>query len=113
MRKLFSAYSLLILCISTLSAQEKVDMQMMQKIRNEEKNNSQVTMVAHNITDVCGPALTTSPGYNRALDWVTKTLKQWGLENAGREAWGEFGRGWSTEESYLSMKQPYYRIMRM
>ena len=66
-------------------------------------------MIAHNITDVCGPRLTNSPGYNRALDWITQTLKQWGLENAGREAWGEFGRGWSTEESYLAMKQPYYQ----
>jgi hypothetical protein len=109
MRKLFSAYCLFFFSISILSAQEKVDMQMMQKIRDEEKNNSQVTMIAHNITDVCGARLTNSPGYNRALDWVTQTLKQWGLENAGREAWGEFGRGWSTEQSYLAMKQPYYQ----
>ena len=109
MRKLFSAYCLFFFSISILSAQEKVDMHMMQKIRDEEKNNSQVTMIAHNITDVCGARLTNSPGYNRALDWVTQTLKQWGLENAGREAWGEFGRGWSTEQSYLAMKQPYYQ----
>ncbi|HEX5154263.1 MAG TPA: M20/M25/M40 family metallo-hydrolase [Parafilimonas sp.] len=109
MRKLFLAACLLSFCISAVVAQEKADLQMMQKIRNEEKNNSQITMIAHNITDVCGPRLTNSPGYNRALDWITQTLKQWGLENAGREAWGEFGRGWSTEESYLAMKQPYYQ----
>lgn len=38
-----------------LRAQEKVDMQVMQQIKDEEKNNSQVEMIAHNITDVCGP----------------------------------------------------------
>mgnify|MGYP002368428315 CR=1 FL=1 len=68
-------------------------MAMMQKIKDEEKTNSQIAMIAHNLTDVCGPRLTNSPGYNRALDWVTEICKQWGLQNAGREAWGEFGKG--------------------
>ena len=91
-----------------ISAQEKVDMQMMQKIKDEEKNNSQLQMIAYNLTDVCGPRLTNSPGYNRALDWVTSTCKKWGLVNAGREAWGEFGKGWSTELATLAIKVPYY-----
>ncbi|HLY69299.1 MAG TPA: M20/M25/M40 family metallo-hydrolase [Puia sp.] len=90
-------------------AQPSVDAQMIQKIKDEEKNNSQITMIAHNITDVCGPRLTNSPGYRRALEWVSQTLKTWGLQNAGPEAWGEFGRGWSTESSYLAMKIPYYQ----
>lgn len=107
MNKLFLTISLLF-CISFLAAQENVDMQMMQQIRDEEKNNSQVAMIAHNITDVCGPRLTNSPGYNRALEWVTKTCKDWGLRNAGREAWGQFGKGWSTEQAMLAMKAPYY-----
>ncbi len=73
-----------LLAITALAvAQENVDMQMMQKIKDEEKNNSQISMIAHNLTDVCGPRLTNSPGYNRALDWVTGICKQWGLQNAG------------------------------
>ena len=91
------------------SAQETVDMQMMQKIKDEEKQHSQIEMIAHNLTDVCGPRLTNSPGYKRALDWTTATFKSWGLQNAGPEAWGEFGKGWSTEESYVAMKVPYYQ----
>ena len=83
-------------------------MQMMQKIKDEEKNNSQIEMIAHNLTDVCGPRLTNSPGYNRALDWITQTCKKWGLQKAGREAWGEFGKGWSSEQATLAMKTPYY-----
>src|SRR6188768_1370062 len=66
-------------------AQEKVDMAMMQKIRDEEKNNSQVAMIAHNLTDVCGPRLTNSPGYKRSIEWITKTFNEWGLQNAGPE----------------------------
>ena len=108
MKKMLIGAGLLLFFFSASRAQETVDMQMMKKIKDEEKNNSQVTMIAHNLTDVCGPRLTNSPGYNRALDWVTQTLQAWGLQNAGREAWGEFGRGWSTEGSYLAMKQPYY-----
>ncbi len=109
MKKLLLVFLVPLVIFSLLQAQEKVDLGMMQKIKDEEDNNSQVAMIAHNITDVCGPRLTNSPGYNHALDWVTQTFKQWGLINAGREAWGEFGRGWSNETSYLAMKQPYYQ----
>ncbi len=108
MKKNLSLTSLLFFCISIAVAQENVDLQMMQKIKDEEKNNSQITMIAHNITDVCGPRLTNSPGYNRALDWVTATCKKWGLQKAGREAWGEFGKGWSSEQATLAMRSPYY-----
>jgi hypothetical protein len=108
MNKLLSTASLLCFVFKIAIAQETVDMQMMQKIKDEEKSNSQITMIAHNITDVCGPRLTNSPGYNRALDWVTAMCKQWGLQNAGREAWGEFGKGWSNEQGTLALKVPYY-----
>ncbi|MEO5892482.1 MAG: M20/M25/M40 family metallo-hydrolase [Ferruginibacter sp.] len=99
------------ICGNVLTAQEKVNMQVMQQIKDEEKNNSHIELLAHYITDVCGPRLTNSPGYNRALDWITKTFKEWGLVNAGRESWGEFGKGWSTESSSLAMKEPYYQPM--
>lgn len=101
-----------VIMLSTiLHAQEKVDMDMMQKIKDEEKNNSQIATIAHNVTDVTGPRLTNSPGYKRAIGIITKTFKEWGLQNAGPEAWGEFGRGWSTEKSYVALKQPYYQPM--
>ena len=108
MNKLLFTTCSLFLLIHFVTAQETVDMQMMQKIKDEEKNNSQIIMIAHNITDVCGPRLTNSPGYNRSLDWVTQICKQWGLQNAGREAWGEFGKGWSNEQGTLGLKLPYY-----
>ncbi len=108
MKRIFLTANFLFSFIVIAIAQEQVDMQMMQKIKDEEKNNSQVAMIAHNITDVCGPRLTNSPGYNCALDWVTQICKSWGLQNAGREAWGEFGRGWRSDEATLALKLPYY-----
>ncbi|MBI1341864.1 MAG: M20/M25/M40 family metallo-hydrolase [Terrimonas sp.] len=108
MNKKFFSLSIVLLLVFSVAAQEGVDMSMMQKIREEEKNNSQVAMIAHQLTDVCGPRLTNSPGYNRALDWLGSIAKEWGLNNAGREAWGEFGKGWSNEQGTLSLKFPYY-----
>ena len=108
MNKLLSSIIFLFVFVHFAAAQETVDMTMMQKIKDEEKTNSQIAMIAHNLTDVCGPRLTNSPGYNRALDWVTQICNQWGLQNAGREAWGEFGKGWQNETGILSLKIPYY-----
>ena len=107
MNKLLSSIILLFVFVNIAAAQENVDMAIMQKIKDEEKNNSQIAMIAHNLTDVCGPRLTNSPGYKRALDWITDLCNKWGLANAGREAWGEFGKGWGNEKTTLSMKLPY------
>jgi hypothetical protein len=65
MKKIIAAATFLSCSLVTF-CQEKVDLGMMQKIKDEEKNNSQISMIAHNITDVCGPRLTNSPGYKRA-----------------------------------------------
>jgi carboxypeptidase Q len=94
---------------SLLSAQtEKVDTSMMRRIREEGLLHSQVGPIAEQLTDIAGSRLTNSPGFKRAGDWAVSTLKQWGLENAKMEAWGEFGYGWSLEKSYVSMRLPYY-----
>ena len=108
MKKLQVTLFLLSFLSTFVSAQEPVDMQVMQKIKEEEKIHSQIELIAHYLTDVSGPRLTNSPGYNRALDWATEICRQWGLKNAGREAWGEFGKGWSNNALSLTMKAPYY-----
>ena len=69
MNKILSSLLISYFIISAAAAQETVDMAIMQKIKDEEKNNSQIAMIAHNLTDVCGPRLTNSPGFNRALSW--------------------------------------------
>jgi hypothetical protein len=38
-----------------------------------------------------------------------KELKKWGIANARLESWGEFGKSWQLDKSYIAMTAPYYR----
>ncbi len=91
--------------------QEKIDLEMMAKIRNEGLNNSKVMDIAFQLTDMSGPRLQGSPGLVRASAWAKSELSKWGLENAALEAWGNFGKGWELKRTYLAMTAPYYRPM--
>jgi len=95
--------------IFLLAQDEKVDMDMVQKIRDEEMNHSQVATIAHYLTDVSGPRLTNSPGYKVAANWCVSEFKSWGLANAATEPWGEFGKGWAIEKCYVALSEPYYQ----
>jgi carboxypeptidase Q len=65
------------------------------RIVDEGMNHSRVMETLSWLTDICGPRLTGSPGYRKALVWTQSTLKEWGLSNVHKEGWGPFGRGWS------------------
>jgi hypothetical protein len=99
----------LIFCLA-VSAQvaqvEKVDLEMMKKIREEGTQRSQVMETLSWLTDVHGPRLTNSPQYNRATEWAKGKLTEWGLQNASLEAWGPFGRGWSLEGFTANIVKP-------
>jgi carboxypeptidase Q len=99
----------LIFCLA-VSAQvaqvEKVDLEMMKKIREEGTQRSQVMETLSWLTDVHGPRLTNSPQYNRASEWAKGKLTEWGLQNASLEAWGPFGRGWSLEGFTANIVKP-------
>lgn len=95
----------------SLSAQEKIDGAMMQKIRREGLENSKVMEIAFNLTDKSGNRLTSSPGFMRAATYAKETLAGWGLSNASILPWGEFGKGWELEKSYLAITAPYYKSL--
>lgn len=88
--------------------QEVIDTAAIAKIKNEGINNSQVEQIAFELIDKAGPRLSNSNGYERAASYAIKQLTDWGLENAQKEAWGEFGRGWEVNKSYVAMTAPYY-----
>jgi hypothetical protein len=99
-----------ILFVSTVFGQtEKLDLNMMAKIREEGLNHSRVMEVVFNLTDVNGPRLMQSPGYFKAANWAKGQLSSWGLENAKLEGWGYWGKGWELEKYYLAMTSPYYK----
>lgn len=107
MKKLFTV-SLALLILTFSFAQDKPDLEAIHKIKNEGLNNSKMEEIARNLTDMSGPRLTNSPGYKRAADWAVKQLTEWGMKNATLEKWGDFGKGWQVEKSYVAMTAPYY-----
>ena len=109
MRKSFLIILSFILSLQLINAQEeKLDMDMINKIRKEGLENSKVMEIAMYLTDVNGPRLTASPGYMRAATWAKNKLTEWGLSNANLEPWGEFGKGWEQTKCYVAMTAPYY-----
>jgi hypothetical protein len=74
---------------------ERTDSSAIARIIDEGMTRSKVMDLMGGLTDVCGPRLTMSPGYKRALAWTTSTMKEWGLSNVHLEGWGPFGRGWT------------------
>ncbi len=113
MKKL-SVFSFLIMgVLFSVQAQqaEPIHWDAVYQIKKEGLQNSQVMDIAFQLTEVAGPRLTASPGLQRAKEYAVNTLKDWGLENVQQEKWGEFGRGWEVEKSYVAMKAPYYQPM--
>jgi len=108
MRKLFFTFTASFF-LSYVFSQEKLDMDMITKIKKEGTDNSKVMDIAHHLTDVSGPRLTNSPGFMRAANWARDEFASWGLMNAQLESWGEFGKGWQQEKCYVAMVSPYYQ----
>jgi hypothetical protein len=85
---------------------EKVDLEMMKKIREEGLERSKVMDTLSWLTDVIGYRLTGSPGMKAANEWTAKRLTEYGLENAKVEPWGTFGRGWSFDKVSIHVTEP-------
>jgi len=88
-------------------AQEPVDREIINKIRDEGLNRSQVHATFAHFTEEIGPRLTASPAYKTAAEWAQGKLKEWGIRNPRLEAW-EFGRGWTLDKFSIEMVEPRY-----
>ncbi|MEJ7822965.1 MAG: M20/M25/M40 family metallo-hydrolase [Chitinophagaceae bacterium] len=88
---------------------ENIDQTKMEQIRKEGLQNSKVMDIAFNLTEVSGPRLTVSPGFMKAATWAKNELAKWGLSNSMLEAWGDFGKGWELQKSYVAMTAPWYK----
>ncbi|HMV49652.1 MAG TPA: peptidase, partial [Blastocatellia bacterium] len=97
----------LFLHVSSARAQEPVDRQIINKIRDEALNRSQVHATFTHFTEDIGPRLTGSPAYKAAAEWAQAKLKEWGLSNPRLEAW-DFGRGWTLDKFSIEMVEPRY-----
>ena len=88
--------------------QEKIDYQMMQRIRQEGLQNSKVMEIMSYLCDIYGPRLAASPQFREACQWAVGKLKEYGLENANMESWGTLGTGWELKKFYAAMTSPQY-----
>ncbi len=83
----------------------------MQKIRTEGLQNSKVMDIVFHLTDANGPRLTASPGFMKAANWSKNQLASWGLTNTMLDPWGDFGKGWELQKSYVAMTSPWYKSL--
>lgn len=90
---------------------EKIDTAVMNQIREEGLQNSKVMDIAFHLTDESGPRLTSSPGFFRAANYAKNQLTKWGLVNALLDPWGDFGKSWELEKSYIAMTVPWYKSL--
>ncbi len=109
MRRFTSLFVVIVfLFVPAARAQERVDQQMVARIKTEAFQNSKVMETLFYMTDVHGPRLTGSPQLKAASEWARGRLAGWGLADARLEPWGTFGRGWSIKRYSVEMTAPQY-----
>jgi hypothetical protein len=100
---------MLVLCLGISSiamAQEPVDLDMVNRIRQEAFHHSQVMDTLGYLTETIGPRLTNSPQMSEANAWTRGKFKEWGLANVHDEAFDDFGRGWEFSDASVTMLSP-------
>ena len=107
MRSICLVISLVLIGTSQLSAaEERTDLALITKLRDEGTNRSKVMDTLSMLTDEIGPRLTGSPGLKKAGSWTKEKLESWGLQNAHTESFAPFGRSWTLEKTSLRMLAP-------
>lgn len=96
-----------VLWFAGLGAQEPVDREMVERIKAEGSQRSEVAALFNHFTNVIGGRLTASPAHREAVEYARSMLDGWGLDNVHLEAW-EFGRGWTLERFSVEMLEPRY-----
>lgn len=100
-----------VLPVLILAQTESIDQAVMEKIRNEGLQNSKVMDIAFHLTELSGPRVTNSSGFMRAANYAKSQLTQWGLVNSKLDPWGDFGKGWELQKSYVAILSPWYRSL--
>ncbi|HZJ43026.1 MAG TPA: M20/M25/M40 family metallo-hydrolase [Pyrinomonadaceae bacterium] len=100
------ALSLILSTLVVPVAAQNGDADLLNKIRKEAMQNSQIMKTMHMLTDVYGPRLTGSPNHKAAAEWAIKQMTAWGMVNAHLEPW-DFGHpGWLNERLIAHIISP-------
>ncbi len=85
---------------------EDVDLSVVNRIKDEAFNHSQVMNYVHYLADENGARLATSPDYRRAARWAVDELRQSGISEARLEEFDSFGRSWAWSAISVQMLEP-------
>ncbi|MPR32717.1 M20/M25/M40 family metallo-hydrolase [Salmonirosea aquatica] len=102
-------YALCYFLIFGLFSFVKAQNTVVDKIIKEEKENSQLEKIAHELMDEIGPRLVGSPKMKQAHDWAVEKYKGWGIA-ARNEKWGEW-RGWDRGITHIDMVSPWVKTL--
>ena len=97
-----------VIVLAPLAAQDKPDLRMMNRIRFEGLQHSQVGKLAAYLSDVIGPRPTGSPEIDRANKWAATKMREWGLTNVALEPYENFGVGWALRYVSAHLLKPHY-----
>lgn len=98
----------LFLFSDVLHAQDISMDSMLQVIRYQGLENSQVMDHASWLMDVHGPRLTGSPKLKKAKGWAVDRLNSFGMTNARQDEWGPFGVSWELTHFEMHAYTPEY-----
>ena len=99
--------ALAVAVVGGLHAEERVDLSVTSRIRQEAFNHSQVAALLDHLTEEIGPRLTNSPAMAQANAWSRSKFNEWGLSDVHDEAMAEpFGRGWEFRSASVEMLSP-------
>ena len=98
--------ALVVAAFARTAAEERVDLDMFWKFRQEGIGNSKVLETMHVLTDVYGPRMTGSPNLKAAGEWAIGQMHAWGLKQGRLEPW-DFNRdGWTNERLTAHIVSP-------
>ncbi len=96
-----------VLALTALHGGAAAQVDVLQQIRTEALQRSQVMKFFDQLVIAIGPRLTGSPEYKAAADWSRDTLASFGMADAKLEPF-EFGRGWVLDKLVIEMVEPRY-----
>jgi carboxypeptidase Q len=104
-------FAVVFLVFTTLAIaeDETPDLTIVNRIKAEAFQNSQVMDHLFYLSDVYGPRLTNSPGHRAAAEWAMTRLRGYGLQSVKAEKWGPFGQSWKLTRFSGHMLAPQYQ----
>jgi hypothetical protein len=100
-----------ILPSSNNSEKYPVDQEMVDNIREDGFDHSELSNTLSYMTDVLGARLTNSNDMRRAQTWAVKEMNRIGLTNIEIEPFMDYGVSWDNEYFSLHLLEPDYQVM--